>query len=125
MKIDMLEKIDAEVNRIQNHIVKAGKKYGSFQYDGKSYDCYCKEEEEVLLDGTPYYTGNAFCIDEIYLEENVDDADCIADIDFKVQNFYFEKNRCGEVFYLTDDGFLDWRKFDGEYGIGFGKRRIV
>ena len=111
MTRECIRKIEDEFLKIDHHLEKYEKKYGTVYHDGFEYIACAPEEQETAQDGTPIYIGEAYCSDSIYVEEQLD-ADETEDLDqvnIFVDLFHYEKDSEGQVMFMDRVGSLKWK----------------
>ena len=104
--------IDNELDVIDEYLVKLARKFGSFDWNGKEYVLIEREELDTDYDGNRIWTGKAFDMDGIFIEEAVEDAEKLSDIDITIGVVQYTKDALGEVKEVEDDYWFEWSVAD-------------
>ena len=119
--------VDNELDELDHYLAKLEKKFGSFEFDGKEYILYEREELDCDYEGRRIWTGSAVVVDGVEVEESVDNAETLSDIDITIRTINYTKNQYDEVIGIEDDFWLNWSVEDTclvDQGNTY-KRRIV
>ena len=127
MTRDVFIQIDNELDAVDEYLGKLGKKYGYMEFNGREYILYAREELDTDYDGKRIWTGCAVDVDSVQIEELVDDAERLKDIDITVGTVTYTKNEWGEVTDVDDDFWFDWDAENSclKYKLGETERRIA
>ena len=111
MTRECVHKLENEFLKIDKHLEKYEKKYGTLFYKGFEYIVCSKEEKEADKDGNPIFTGEAYCSDGIYVEEQLDpdETEDLDQVHIFLDLFYYERKPEGEVILMERIAGMRWK----------------